>query len=130
DRRPWSATRSKRRSGRGRRAIAPETARRTPPGWMSGFDLTPSGERGQSDIGMTSTLICIVEQSVAPVGCEQPFHVVEGLGRGVRHLLDGARHVLGADRADVDAEPCAFPAQLRIPVAATERGLPPPAPLP
>src|SRR5262249_61674361 len=103
--------RSRRRSGRGRRATAPETARRTPRGWMFGSGLTPSGG-GQSDIGMTSTLICIVEQSVAFVGCEQPFHVVEGIGRGVRHLLDGARHVLGADRADVDAEPCAFRPQL------------------
>src|SRR5262249_37127098 len=64
DRRPWSARRSKRRSGRGRRATAPETARRTPPGWMSGFDLMPSGERGQSDIGMTSNLMHIVSNQL------------------------------------------------------------------
>src|SRR5262245_33507723 len=41
------------------------------------------------------------EQSVALVGCEQPFHVVEGLERGARHLLDAANHVLGADRTDL-----------------------------
>src|SRR6516165_4848547 len=80
DRRPWSAMRSKRRFGRGRQATAPETARRTRPGWMSGSGLTPCGERVQNDISMTSTLMYIVERSVASVGCEQPFHVVKGLG--------------------------------------------------
>src|SRR5215831_1958554 len=63
------------------------------------------------------------EQLVALVGCEQPFHVVEGLGRGARHLLDAANHVLGADRADIDAKPCGLRAQLGIAVRGKERRL-------
>src|SRR5215471_20968888 len=77
-----------------------------------------------SEVRATSArLQRIVAQSVAFVGCQQPFHVVEGLGRRVRHLLDGARHVRGADRADIDAEPCRFRAQLGIAVGGEERRL-------
>src|SRR5246127_1988029 len=101
------------------RNSAPNTARMDVWFW---FDAM-WGERVHNDISMISTLMYFVERSVASVGCEQPFHVVEGLGRGVHHLLDAASHVIGAERTDIDAERCSFRAQPRIAVRGEERRL-------
>src|SRR5262245_62810795 len=60
------------------------------------------------------------EQLVALVGCEQPFHVVEGLGRGARHLLDAANHVLGGDRTDIDAATSGLRTELATAVRSEE----------
>src|SRR5262249_4175132 len=100
------------------RNSAPNTARMDVWFWFDAM-WGASPQRHQHDFA----LMYNVERSVAPVGCEQPFHVVEGLARGVRHLLDAARHVIGADRTDIDAELCGFRAKLGITVGGKERRL-------
>src|SRR5260370_35155750 len=55
-------------------------------------------------------------RSAALLGRQQLLHIVEGRRRGPRQSRDAARHVVGADRADIDAELGGFREKTRVAV--------------
>src|SRR6266852_1847531 len=101
------------------------TATRTCPscallGGASRINPTCADKRGHDESNITTVWYC---SATALVFAEQLPHVAEQLGWRCRDARDGVQHLLAADRAHVDFQPCRLVEILPIPVNLKKGGL-------